>query len=381
MDKREVIYNIGVYGKLNSGKCALNKELSMKYGRVDKTNWFTFNNVGYHIFPIPCIEQDYNENFEISMLNGDIAIVMIDMSVTYSKNDIEFYDNILINSFVNNTKKVIICFNKKDIKTWNENEVNQFKDDINTMITNYKKIYTHDIDINYVEISIKDSQGIDTLLSLIDMSKVTISKGNPIMMIFDSYSDKDENTMVITGKLLQGELSLNTKLQYINVSDNNTSIVSSPIKMCNSEGEYLSTLHEHSFLTVKFPLSVYSSLQTISKASLLINESPLDTDYAIFDTFEASIMITSSPCSIIAKGYLCLLSSYSFIGECSIENIIGKKVLTCDKYTIAKVIIKSKDVLMRNKYELSHHLGSFSLKKEGKIIAIGVINKYKKYNK
>ena len=380
MDKSEVIYGIGVYGKLNSGKCTLNKELSMKYGRVDKTNWFKYNNIGYHIFPIPCIEQDYNENFEISMLNGDIAIVMIDMSVTYNKNDIDFYDNILINCFVNNTNKVILCFNKKDIKQWNENEMNQFKDDINTMIVNYKKIYTHDIDISYVEISIKDNQGIDTLLSLIDMSKFTLSKSNPVMMIFDSYSDKDENTMVITGKLLQGELSLNTKLQYKNITSN-TSIVSSPIKMCNSEGGYLSSLHENSFLTVKFPLSAFSSIQAINKSSLLLNESPLDTDYAIFDTFEASIMITSSPCSIIAKGYLCLLSSYSFIAECSIENIIGKKVLTCDKYSIAKVIIKSKEVLMRNKYELSHHLGSFSLKKEGKIIAIGVINKYKKYNK
>jgi translation elongation factor EF-G len=66
MDKNEnIIINIGIFGKINSGKCTLSKNLSINYGNIVNPNKFNINNVEYHIFPIPCAGPEYNDNYDI----------------------------------------------------------------------------------------------------------------------------------------------------------------------------------------------------------------------------------------------------------------------------------------------------------------------------
>ena len=58
MDKNEnIIISIGIFGKINSGKCSLSKILSINYGNIANPNKFEINNIEYHIFPIPCLVQ------------------------------------------------------------------------------------------------------------------------------------------------------------------------------------------------------------------------------------------------------------------------------------------------------------------------------------
>lgn len=94
------VISIGLFGSLNSGKCSLSVQLAIKFGNIATPKEFKYNNKAYKIFPIPCTKPDYKEHFEISVLNCEIAIVLIDTSKLenniHNKEIQEYYTELLM---------------------------------------------------------------------------------------------------------------------------------------------------------------------------------------------------------------------------------------------------------------------------------------------
>lgn len=107
----------------------------------------------------------------------------------------------------------------------------------------------------------------------------------------------------------------------------------------------------------------------------------------VFTTFEAEIQVLEIPekKQIMANGYQCILHMHTIIEECFID-LIGeidrktkteKKVKFLRSQSRAKVIIKTNNALCGEKFEKFSTLGRFTLRDEGKTIAIGKILRYK----
>jgi translation elongation factor EF-1alpha len=57
-----------------------------------------------------------------------------------------------------------------------------------------------------------------------------------------------------------------------------------------------------------------------------------------------------------------------------------KNIINTEKNKICKCILKLKNPILSMKYESNKKIGSFMLKKDGKIFAVGKILKYKIFN-
>ena len=392
-ENNKPIYSIGIFGLLNSGKCTLSVSLSCKYGSISKPNWFIYKNIGYKILSIPCAYVDYNENFELSILNCDYSIVMVDTSVDL--NNYDYYEKLIPLFFVNNVSKVIFGLNKIDKIKWSEENKKEFTKKINDIFDVYRTFFGKStIEIDFIELNAKESINIDTIIEKIDNhQKENLNNENVKMQIFEHYVDQSQNTVVISGKIIEGNVHINnkepTRLKYTFLPSNDA-ITLSPIKICNSEDQYVNYANAGEFITLKFDLQLFIP-QTINKSSLLLSCDAVEQkDFAIFDTFEASIIAApSSSCPVISKGLSCIFNSYSFSSESQIEKIVGtiekdgsitkKPFIQCQTGVSGIIIIKIKEPIMRQKYELSNKLGTFTLKKGEDVIACGKINKYKKY--
>jgi len=107
-----------------------------------------------------------------------------------------------------------------------------------------------------------------------------------------------------------------------------------------------------------------------------------------FNCFEAEMQILDIPDGkkgIMASGYTCMMHFHTIIDEISIDVVAEidrktkteKKVKFLRSQSRAKVIIKSSKVACGEKFEKFATLGRFTLRDEGKTIAIGKINRYK----
>lgn len=390
------VISIGLFGSLNSGKCSLSVQLAIKFGNIATPKEFKYNNKAYKIFPIPCTKPDYKEHFEISVLNCEIAIVLIDTSKLenniHNKEIQEYYTELLMMFYVHNIEMVIFCFNKEDLCDKDKNITEykeQFMQSINDINSKMKDLFTStQIRIEYVHnLNAQEGTNLPQLVQVID-SYVHLNKNNDNtnsqFQIFDSYIDNEEGFMVVSGKILNGVISLNDKLKLCGY---NNSPIFTPEKICNNKGMYISTIYPKEFSTLKIKKDLFDSanLTTLNKSYLITSES---LSVPLFTTFEADIMLTKVPCAVIAKGFYFILSSYSFHVECQIESIQGKyegdkivkkPCISCEPFYKAKVILTIKEPITRNKYEFDQTLGCFIMQKGDITFGCGKINKYKKY--
>jgi peptide chain release factor subunit 3 len=87
----------------------------------------------------------------------------------------------------------------------------------------------------------------------------------------------------------------------------------------------------------------------------------------------------------MATGYTCIMHYHTTIEETSITIMaeINKKTKEEDKVKFikngcrAKVLLKTNNILCGEKFEASATLGRFTLRDEGRTIAIGKVLKYK----
>ena len=391
MDKTEnIIISIGIFGKINSGKCSLSKNLSINYGNIANPNKFEINNIEYHIFPIPCAGPEYNDNYDISINNCDISFIIIDVSENF---DQIFLIKLIGDIICHGINKIFILFNKIDKVNFDESIKKKFEDDINVIIHKFNSFFNlNKIELKYFSTNIKDNDGINKIIDEIkNLTFENKEKENLLIPIFDKYYDNDDKKFVITGKILLGTVNINSILNYKTINSKKIILNKNikPLKISKANGIYIeNNITNNEFISIKFDIRNFEEQSNyISKNAFIIEKE--NEDIAIFDTIEADIIFINSPCPVIAKGFDCLFSNYNCNLECQIINIQGKfdenmklqkkNSLSTSLYESGKVIIQIKEPILSMKYENNFKVGVFNLKKSGEIFAFGKIIKYKKY--
>ena len=390
MNKNEnQIICIAIFGKLNSGKCTLSKYLSINYGNIAEQNKFKLNNIEYHIFPIPCVGPEYNDNYDISIFNCDISFIIIDISEEF---DEIFHIKLIGDIISKGINKIIILFNKIDKVNFDETLEQKFKNNINNIINKFNSFFElNKIDLDYFSISLKDAQKLNEIIERIKNYNFENKENENILIpIYDKYYDKEDNKFVITGKMLSGKINLNSSLTYqtINVNKIISNQNLNPLKISKLNGNYVNEILNKEFISIKFNINDFKEENTFTSRNSFIIEKE-NNNITIFDTIEADIIFINSPCPIIAKGFDCLFSNYNINLECQIigiqgkydenQNLQKKNSLTTSIYDSGKVIIKIKEPILSMKYEYNNKMGIFNLKKSREIFAFGKIIKYKKY--
>lgn len=391
MDKTEnIIISIGIFGKINSGKCSLSKNLSINYGNIANPNKFEINNIEYHIFPIPCAGPEYNDNYDISINNCDISFIIIDISENF---DQIFLIKLIGDIICHGINKIFILFNKIDKVNFDESIKKKFEDDINVIIHKFNSFFNlNKIELKYFSTNIKDNDGINKIIDEIkNLTFENKEKENLLIPIFDKYYDNDDKKFVITGKIYLGTVNINSILNYKTINSKKIILNKNikPLKISKANGIYIeNNITNNEFISIKFDIRNFEEQSNyISKNAFIIEKE--NEDIAIFDTIEADIIFINSPCPVIAKGFDCLFSNYNCNLECQIINIQGKfdenmklqkkNSLSTSLYESGKVIIQIKEPILSMKYENNFKVGVFNLKKSGEIFAFGKIIKYKKY--
>ena len=108
---------------------------------------------------------------------------------------------------------------------------------------------------------------------------------------------------------------------------------------------------------------------------------------ASFQTFIADVMVVNmlKHKPIISPGYQCVLHLHTIAEECTISKLLGVKGPKDTDYHESKFareddsikcVITCKTSVAAEKYSVRRQLGRFTLRDEGKTIAIGTVQKY-----
>eukprot|EP00831_Metopus_contortus_P054085 TRINITY_DN454_c0_g2_i3.p1 TRINITY_DN454_c0_g2~~TRINITY_DN454_c0_g2_i3.p1 ORF type:complete len:250 (+),score=39.26 TRINITY_DN454_c0_g2_i3:469-1218(+) len=199
-------------------------------------------------------------------------------------------------------------------------------------------------------------------------------KGPVRIPVLDKLKDRG---LDIFGKLLSGRIEVGTKLVIMPYEI--------PVEIAsiqNMEDDYVS--YAKSGENIKFKLKGTASDDDISKGNILCSP---DNLCAVFQVFIAEVKVLNllKHKPIISIGYQCILHLHTFAEECTITKLIGVKGPTdtdfhpskCGRENdIIQCLIESKIPIAAEKYSVRRMLGRFTLRDEGKTIAIGTIQKY-----
>ena len=415
------ILNFSILGKLNSGKCSLNKAINLFTKELLHPKDFSYNNTKYHIFPIPCCGNELKDNFDISIKNSDFILITIDSnSINDINKESNYYIHLILLSIIHGIQNIIFVLTKNGNKDGNDN-INNLKNFMNELYEKIKtKLGINNIKINFDFCSIDslEGYGIEELLNKFpknnDINSIE-NKNNPISILglYDKYSDKEREEFVISCKIIDESnkysLSINeTKLHlyYIDEKLNEMKHLKDiiPFKIGLADGEYVEKLIDidNQFISLKFKLNTIDDNfinNPLRNSFLSFNEK--DENICFFDTFESDIMISSflsdeelkeKIFTVLTKGCKCLFSSYNSDVECTIISIVGeyennysnlvkKKIINCKNGVSAKILINLARPILSTKFDMCNKFGSFRLLKGGECFALGKINKYKPFKK
>ena len=415
------ILNFSILGKLNSGKCSLNKAINLFTKELLHPKDFSYNNTKYHIFPIPCCGNELKDNFDISIKNSDFILITIDSnSINDINKESNYYTHLILLSIIHGIQNIIFVLTKNGNKDGNDN-INNLKNFMNELYEKIKtKLGINNIKINFDFCSIDslEGYGIEELLNKFpknnDINSIE-NKNNPISILglYDKYSDKEREEFVISCKIIDESnkysLSINeTKLHlyYIDEKLNEMKHLKDiiPFKIGLADGEYVEKLIDidNQFISLKFKLDTIDDNfinNPLRNCFLSFNEK--DENICFFDTFESDIMISSflsdeelkeKIFTVLTKGSKCLFSSFNADVECTIISIVGeyennysnlvkKKIINCKNGVSAKILINLARPILSTKFDMCNKFGSFRLLKGGECFALGKINKYKPFKK
>ena len=415
------ILNFSILGKLNSGKCSLNKAINLFTKELLHPKDFSYNNTKYHIFPIPCCGNELKDNFDISIKNSDFILITIDSNnINDINKESNYYIHLILLSIIHGIQNIIFVLTKNGNKDGNDN-INNLKNFMNELYEKIKtKLGINNIKINFDFCSIDslEGYGIEELLNKFPKNNdinSTENKNNPISILglYDKYSDKEREEFVISCKIIDESnkysLSINeTKfhLYYIDEKLNEMKHLKDiiPFKIGLADGEYVEKLIDidNQFISLKFKLNTIDDNfinNPLRNSFLSFNEK--DENICFFDTFESDIMISSflsdeelkeKIFTVLTKGCKCLFSSYNADVECTIISIVGKyennysnlvkkKIINCKNGVSAKILINLARPILSTKFDMCNKFGSFRLLKGGECFALGKINKYKPFKK
>ena len=418
------ILNFSIFGKVNSGKCSLNKAINLFIKDLSHPKDFTYNNTKYHLFPIPCCGPDLKDNFDISIKNSDFILIAIDSTTINNINsDFNYYLHLISLSIINGIKKLIFVFTKKLIdeeKKVDEKDLEKIKNYISDIYLNIKNKFgfNKEIKFDYVLIDSLDGEGIEDLLNKFPNNSELINekqnKDNNLILfgVFDKYSDKEREEFVLTCKACS-ECSNSEDTKYIKINetklncfyldDKNLSLKKItdliPFKLSLADGEYIEKLEivQNQFLSLKFKLNLIDeNLKNNVFRNIFLSLKENEENICLLDTFEADIIVTSfeddeqlknKSFTVLTKGCTCLFCNYNSNVECTIVGISGeyeknkelvkKKIINCKNGVFAKIIINLSRPILSTKFDFCEKFGSFTLVKGEIIFALGKIVRYK----
>ena len=419
------ILNFSILGKVNSGKCSLNKAINLYIKDLSHPKDFIYNNTKYHLFPIPCCGPDLKDNFDISIKNSDFLLITVDSkSINDIKTDFNYYFHLISLSIINGVKKLIFVVTKKIIEDeiqCTEKEIEILKKNISDIYQNIKHKFgfKNEINFEYVLVDSLEGEGIEDLLNKFpsnsdnNFKSSSNNKNNLLLLgVYDKYSDKEREEFVMTCKINNDGLNIidfknikigETKLNCFYIDDKLLSFKQIynlvPFKISLADGIYIPKLDniQNQFLSLKFKLNLIDeNFQNNIFKNCFLSFKDKDENICFFDTFEADIIITSflndeelknKSFTVLTKGCKCLFSSFNSNLECTIVGITGeyqnnneivkKKIINCKNQVFAKIIINLSQPILATKFEVCEKFGSFCLLKEGDIFAVGKIVKYK----
>ena len=298
------ILNFSILGKLNSGKCSLNKAINLFTKELLHPKDFSYNNTKYHIFPIPCCGNELKDNFDISIKNSDFILITIDSNnINDINKESNYYTHLILLSIIHGIQNIIFVLTKNGNKDGNDN-INNLKNFMNELYEKIKtKLGINNIKINFDFCSIDslEGYGIEELLNKFpknnDINSIE-NKNNPISILglYDKYSDKEREEFVISCKIIDESnkysLSINeTKLHLYYIDDKLNEIKHLkdiiPFKIGLADGEYVEKLIDidNQFISLKFKLDTIDDNfinNPLRNSFLSFNEK--DENICFFDT-------------------------------------------------------------------------------------------------
>ena len=154
------------------------------------------------------------------------------------------------------------------------------------------------------------------------------------------------------------------------------------VSIQNTEDQYVR--YAKTGENVKIRLKGLPSDDYIYKGCLICDPNDL---CSVFTTFMAEVkivnMLKHKP--IISQGYQCVLHLHTLAEECTISKVLGIKTPKDKDYKEAKFareedmircVITTNSRIAAEKFSVRKQLGRFTLRDEGKTIAIGTVQKY-----
>ena len=287
-------------------------------------------------------------------------------------------------------QKLIVVVNKMDEPSvrWSKERYEQIKADL----TPFLNRYGFNIEKNVTWVPLSGLTGAN-IVNKVDPKLCSWYTGPTLMEILENMQlperdfdgavripvldkMKDRGTDIF-GKVHSGKIEVGTQLMVMPYK-----LPAEVSSIQNTEDQLIP--YAKAGENVKLRLKGLPNEDYIYKGCLLC--SPTDL-CAVFQTFIAEVrvvnMLKHKP--IISPGYQCVLHLHTLAEECTITKLIGvkgpkdedfKEVKFAREEDVVKCVITTKSVIAAEKYSVRRQLGRFTLRDEGKTIAIGTVQKY-----
>jgi len=287
-------------------------------------------------------------------------------------------------------QKLIVIINKMDEESvrWNKDRFDSIKSQLTPVLNHYG--FKIEKDVSWIPLSGLTGANIakplepktcswyegPTFMELLEKVELPPRElEGPIRIpVLDKLKDRGTD---VFGKVHSGKIQLGTEVL---VMPYKMPAVISQIENTDDQLVKYAKAGEN----IKFRLKGLSNEDFIYKGCILCNPSD---PCAFFQVFMAEVkivnMLKHKP--IISKGYQCVLHLHTLAEECTIESLLGIKGPKDQDFheskfakeeDLIKCLIRTKSIIAAEKFSVRRQLGRFTLRDEGKTIAIGTVQKY-----
>lgn len=354
---------------------------------------FTTENKRYTIYDAPG-HQNYVPNMIMGAAMADIGALVISAKTGEFESGFERGGQTLEHMLLARSlgiQKLIVIVNKMDepLIKWSKERYEKIKSSLSPCLARYG--FDPEKSVTWVPISGLTGMNIGakmdpkqcnwyngpTLMEILEAVEVPErdDKGAIRIPVLDKMKDRG---MDIFGKVDSGRIDLGTQVMIMPYK------MSAEIAMIRNTDDQL-VKYAKAGENVKLRLKGLENEDLVYKGCVMCSPSDL---CPVFQTFEAEVkivnMLKHKP--IISTGYQCVLHLHTLAEECTVVKLLeirgpkdkeykkgGKYAREEDKL---KCIISTKTMIAAEKFSVRPLLGRFTLRDEGKTIAIGTILKY-----
>jgi len=287
-------------------------------------------------------------------------------------------------------QKLVVIINKMDEMSvkWSKERYEEIKTNLTPLLTKYG----FNIEKQVVWVPISGLTGAN-IVEPIDKKQCSWYNGPTLMEVLENIEipERDEKGPIripvldkmkdrgtdIYGKVLSGKIDIGTQIMVMPYK------LPAEISAIQNTDEQL-VPYAKAGENVKLRIKGLVNDDYIYKGCLLCSPSDL---CSVFDTFIAEVKIVNllKHKPIISPGYQCVLHLHTLAEECTISKLVGVKGAKDTDFKeskfareddLMKCVITTKNIIAAEKFSVRKQLGRFTLRDEGKTIAIGTVQKY-----